>query len=95
MVVTNWLRLFRGRMWYQSRLGRPPRKRRRPIGLAQRIELFEDRTLLSAVAVDDTALVQQNVAAQIDVLANDYDVESGPLEIVGITQPAYGTVSIL
>ena len=52
MVVTNWLRLFRGRMWYQSRRARTPRKRRRPIGLAQRIELFEDRTLLSAVAID-------------------------------------------
>ena len=49
MVITNWLQMFRARMWYQSRLDRP-RRRRLPQRLHRTAELLEDRTLLSNVA---------------------------------------------
>lgn len=46
------------------------------------------------VAVDDIAFVQPNVPVMIDVLANDYDPDGEPLEIISVTQPALGTATI-
>lgn len=47
------------------------------------------------VAVDDAASVDEDSAATlIDVLANDTDVDGGPISIALVTQPANGTVVI-
>ncbi|MEZ9367390.1 Ig-like domain-containing protein [Shewanella sp. 10N.286.51.B2] len=47
-------------------------------------------------AVADTALVQNNLSAKIDVLANDTDTNGDPLTITAITtQPSSGTVEIV
>ena len=47
------------------------------------------------VAVDDTATVDQDdPATTIDVLANDTDVDGGPISIDTVTQPANGTAVI-
>jgi len=46
-------------------------------------------------AVDDTATVaQDDPATAIDVLANDTDVDAGPMSVASVTQPAHGTVVI-
>ena len=48
-----------------------------------------------AAAVDDAATVAEDAAATaIDVLANDTDVDGGPIAIASVTQPANGTVVI-
>ncbi|MBB5209069.1 cadherin domain-containing protein [Chiayiivirga flava] len=45
------------------------------------------------VAVADTATVSEDSAATaIDVLANDTDIDAGPIAIAAVTQPANGTV---
>jgi VCBS repeat-containing protein len=47
------------------------------------------------VAVDDTATVEEDSGANaIEVLANDTDVDGGPIEIESVTQPTNGTVLI-
>jgi VCBS repeat-containing protein len=47
------------------------------------------------VAVNDTSSIAEDSGAQpIDVLANDTDVDGGPLSIASVTQPANGTVVI-
>jgi VCBS repeat-containing protein len=47
------------------------------------------------VAVDDSATVtEDDPATAIDVLANDTDVDGGPIAIDSVTQPANGTVVI-
>ena len=47
------------------------------------------------VAVDDAATVVEDVAATaVEVLANDTDVDGGPITIASVTQPANGTVVI-
>ncbi len=47
------------------------------------------------VTVDDTATVSEDSGASIiDVLANDTDVDAGPISISAVTQPANGTVMI-
>ncbi|AKS41561.1 tandem-95 repeat protein [Wenzhouxiangella marina] len=48
------------------------------------------------LAVDDTATVNEDDSAQaIDVLANDVDIDGGPISIAMATQPANGTVVII
>jgi hypothetical protein len=48
------------------------------------------------VAVNDAATVAEDATATaIAVLANDTDVDGGPISIVGVTQPANGTVAIV
>jgi VCBS repeat-containing protein len=44
------------------------------------------------VAVADAGATDEDTAVQIDVRANDTDVESATLSIVSVTQPANGTV---
>ncbi len=44
------------------------------------------------VAIDDTGPVTEDGAVTIDVRANDTDTENDPLTVVGVTQPANGTV---
>src|SRR6056297_4155577 len=47
------------------------------------------------VAVDDTASVtEDDPATTIDVLANDIDIDGGPIAVGSVTQPAGGTVTI-
>ena len=47
------------------------------------------------VAVDDAATVAEDApATTIDVLANDTDVDGGPIAVDSVTQPANGTVVI-
>ena len=47
------------------------------------------------VAIDDTATVNEDdPATAIDVLANDTDIDGGPIAIDSVTQPAGGTVNI-
>ena len=47
------------------------------------------------VAVDDPAATDEDVAFDIDVLANDTDPDPGDqLQVNGVTQPANGAVSI-
>ena len=47
------------------------------------------------VAVDDAATVaEDDPATAVDVLANDTDVDGGPIAIDSVTQPANGTVVI-
>ncbi len=47
------------------------------------------------VAVDDAATVtEDDPATAISVLANDTDVDAGPISIASVTQPANGTVVI-
>ncbi|MEA2372992.1 MAG: hypothetical protein QOH12_3386 [Solirubrobacteraceae bacterium] len=47
------------------------------------------------VAVDDAAtVVEDSGATQVDVLANDTDIDGGPKSIQAVTQPANGTVAI-
>ena len=49
----------------------------------------------SPVAVDDTKTVTEDApATAIDVLANDTDVDSGPISIASVTPPAHGNVVI-
>jgi putative ubiquitin-RnfH superfamily antitoxin RatB of RatAB toxin-antitoxin module len=49
----------------------------------------------SPVAVDDTATVAEDAAASaIAVLANDTDIDGGPISITSVTQPANGVVAI-
>ncbi|MBT8144509.1 MAG: tandem-95 repeat protein, partial [Gammaproteobacteria bacterium] len=43
-------------------------------------------------AVDDAATTDQDVAVNIDVLANDSDVDGDPLTVASVTQPANGSV---
>jgi hypothetical protein len=73
MILTHWLRLFAQRLRLSAGVGRSPalRPRRRPAGLVSRIELLEDRRLLSAVAVDDTNSCSVGSTASGNVLAND------------------------
>ena len=48
------------------------------------------------VAVNDSATINEDSGANaIDVLANDTDVDGGPISITSVTQPANGTVAIL
>ena len=47
------------------------------------------------VAADDTATISEDApASAIDVLANDTDIDGGPIAIDSVTQPAGGTASI-
>ena len=47
------------------------------------------------VAVDDSATVgEDSGATAVDVLANDTDVDGGPITVDSVTQPANGTVVI-
>ena len=47
------------------------------------------------VAVDDAATVAEDAAATpVPVLANDTDIDAGPISIASVTQPANGTVVI-
>jgi VCBS repeat-containing protein len=47
------------------------------------------------VAVDDSKTVTEDAAAAaVDVLANDTDVDGGPMSIASVTPPAHGTVVI-
>jgi len=47
------------------------------------------------MAVDDTAIVAKNSGATaIPVLANDTDVDGGPMQIIQASDPAHGTVQI-
>ena len=47
------------------------------------------------VALDDTKTVTEDApATAIDVLANDADVDGGPISIASVTQPAHGNVVI-
>ncbi len=49
----------------------------------------------SPVAVDDTKTVTEDApATAIDVLANDTDVDSGPISIASVNPPAHGNVVI-
>ena len=43
-------------------------------------------------AADDSATTNEDTDATIDVLDNDTDVESSPLEVTGSTQPSHGQV---
>ena len=45
------------------------------------------------VAADDTATLDEDTVATIDVLANDTDVDLDALSIVGVTAPAHGTAA--
>jgi hypothetical protein len=48
------------------------------------------------VAVDDAASVtEDDVAQSINVLANDLDIDGGPISIASVTQPTDGTVVII
>lgn len=46
------------------------------------------------IAVNDNATVDEDSSLNIDVLANDTDLEGNPLSVVSITQPAHGVVVI-
>ncbi len=47
------------------------------------------------VAVDDTLTVSEDAAATaVAVLANDTDVDGGPMSVASVTQPAHGTVVV-
>ncbi len=46
------------------------------------------------VANDDTATTDEDTAVDIDVLANDSDIDGDPLTIDSVTQPANGSVVI-
>jgi cysteine-rich repeat protein len=46
------------------------------------------------VATDDSATVDEDTSATIDVVANDHDVDGDPLVIASVTQPPHGTVVI-
>ena len=47
------------------------------------------------IALDDTATVNEDdPATAIDVLANDTDIDGGPIAINSVTQPTGGTVTI-
>ncbi|MDJ0756141.1 MAG: tandem-95 repeat protein [Ardenticatenaceae bacterium] len=46
------------------------------------------------VAVDDAAATDEDVAVEIDVLANDSDPDGDPLTISGITAPASGEIVV-
>ncbi len=46
------------------------------------------------VGVNDTATTAEDAAVNIDVLANDTDVENDPLFAAGLTQPQNGTVAV-
>ena len=46
------------------------------------------------VAVDDPATTDEDLAADIAVLANDSDPDGDPLTVVSVTQPADGTASV-
>jgi hypothetical protein len=48
------------------------------------------------VAVSDTSTaVEDSTANQINVLANDTDIDGGPISIASVTQAAHGTVAIV
>ena len=51
-------------------------------------------TTTPPVAADDSATTPQNVAVNINVLANDSDPNSYPLSVATVTTPAHGTASI-
>ena len=46
------------------------------------------------VATDDAVTLNEDAAAVIDVLANDTDLDGGPLSVDSITQPEHGLVAI-
>jgi VCBS repeat-containing protein len=48
----------------------------------------------SPVAVDDLATTDEDDPADLDVLANDTDVDGGAKSVASVTQPADGTVTI-
>ena len=46
-------------------------------------------------AVDDSATVTEDSGASVvSVLANDTDIDGGPISVASVTQPANGTVVI-
>ena len=65
-------------------------------GIAPPIEQVVTITILPVnddpVAGDDAVVTAEDVAAVIDVLANDTDVDGGALEVVSHTLPANGTL---
>ena len=48
----------------------------------------------SPVAVDDTVTVESGTPISVDVLANDSDVEGGPLTLVRLSVPEHGRVTV-
>jgi hypothetical protein len=47
------------------------------------------------VAADDSAQIAENASAtNVDVLANDSDVDGGSKQVVSVTQPAHGTSAV-
>lgn len=53
-----------------------------------------EATSLPPVAVADIVLAAEDVALSFDVLANDTDVDGGPMMVIAVTQPANGAASI-
>ncbi len=49
----------------------------------------------SPIAVNDVATVNEDVSTEVDVLANDTDVDGGPKTIIAKTNGAKGTVTII
>ncbi|HEY6172912.1 MAG TPA: Ig-like domain-containing protein, partial [Kofleriaceae bacterium] len=47
------------------------------------------------VAVDDSATLDEDTSATIDVVANDSDVDGDALTVTSVTQPANGTAAIV
>ncbi|MCF6376699.1 Ig-like domain-containing protein [Nocardioides KLBMP 9356] len=46
------------------------------------------------VAVDDAATTDEDATAQLDVLANDTDVDGGQKSVASVTQPSHGTATV-
>jgi cysteine-rich repeat protein len=47
------------------------------------------------VAVNDTATLDEDTAATVDVAANDSDVDGDALTVTAVTQPAHGTAAVV
>ena len=59
-----------------------------------RVNLTVDPVNDAPVAVDDTAVIDEDSSVNLNVMANDYDVDGGEMFMDSVTQPEHGTVTI-
>jgi len=96
MKITDPLASVRALLGFRLVSSSKPKRRQRRPGLLHSVAIAEERVLLSgASAADDTMLVEyQDVAVEMDVLANDSS-DSGALAIVSASTPTHGTLTVI
>ncbi len=91
MILSDWLRSLRARLGFQPKRNKRPRKRTTH---ALKFESLDPRQMLDGASNDALVVQIPDVPVEMFVLAND-DSAGGQLEIVAVTQPSLGIVSVV